>query len=151
MKRTLTVFVAVLALFGSTGLGGTANGTTGGAVIVNFVRLKLGAPYRFGKAGPNDFDCSGLVQAAYSRVGVNLPHSAARQFRILRDETFAHAQPGDVVAFVSRGSAYHVGILYNKATRTMIVAPTTGGHVEVQSYTWGGPSVRFVYSTTVHP
>lgn len=41
----------------------------------------LGAPYRFGFAGPEAYDCSGLTRAVYSEL--DLPHKAAYQFEYL--------------------------------------------------------------------
>jgi peptidoglycan endopeptidase LytE len=58
-----------------------------------------GTPYRWGASGPSAFDCSGLVQYVYARVGVTLPRSAASQYDhgtpVARDDL----QPGDVVFF----------------------------------------------------
>ena len=36
---------------------------------------KLGAPYRWGAAGPGAFDCSGLVYWSYRQVGMTLPRT----------------------------------------------------------------------------
>lgn len=49
------------------------------AVVVAYASAQLGKPYRFFTAGPNTFDCSGLVKAAYSRIGIDLPHHSASQ------------------------------------------------------------------------
>src|SRR3954467_8221927 len=34
-----------------------------------YAKRQLGDPYRFGAAGPNAFDCSGLTMKAYSKAG----------------------------------------------------------------------------------
>jgi cell wall-associated NlpC family hydrolase len=42
----------------------------------------LGIPYRWGGASPRTgFDCSGLVQYVYGRLGFRLPHYTVSQFR----------------------------------------------------------------------
>lgn len=41
---------------------------------VAYARSKIGDKYVFGAAGPNTFDCSGLIVAAYKSAGIALPH-----------------------------------------------------------------------------
>lgn len=46
--------------------------------VVTVARQQIGDPYRYGGAGPNSFDCSGLVQYAYRHAtGKRLPHSSS--------------------------------------------------------------------------
>lgn len=67
--------------------------------VVKFALNQRGEPYVWGSAGPNSWDCSGLMLGAYSQLGINLPHNAAAQFSqtasISRDEL----QPGDLVFY----------------------------------------------------
>ena len=42
--------------------------------VLAYALAQRGKPYRWGAAGPNSFDCSGLVMASYARVGIKLPH-----------------------------------------------------------------------------
>ncbi|HEX6097461.1 MAG TPA: C40 family peptidase [Thermoanaerobaculia bacterium] len=73
----------------------------------------LGVKYRFGGQDENKgFDCAGLVRRVFSTMAVELPRTAAAQFRqgciVQRDEL----QPGDLVFFrntYKRGIS-HVGI-----------------------------------------
>ncbi|WP_262056156.1 C40 family peptidase [Streptomyces sp. STR69] len=78
------------------------------AAAVSYAYQKLGSPYVWGATGPNAFDCSGLVQAAYNSAGVSLPRTTYAQInagqRVSRDEL----RPGDLVFFYSGIS--HVGI-----------------------------------------
>ena len=39
----------------------------------------MGKPYKFFTAGPDAFDCSGLVVAAYKQIGVTLVHQSRMQ------------------------------------------------------------------------
>ncbi|MQA26302.1 MAG: hypothetical protein GEU94_12725, partial [Micromonosporaceae bacterium] len=49
--------------------------------VVRYAQAQLGKPYEFGADGPNSFDCSGLVLAAWRTVGRSLPHSSSKQYR----------------------------------------------------------------------
>jgi peptidoglycan endopeptidase LytE len=44
--------------------------------MLNYATAQVGLPYRFFSAGPDAFDCSGLVVAAFRQVGVSVPHQS---------------------------------------------------------------------------
>ena len=44
--------------------------------IMKYVRKQVGKPYKYRAAGPDAFDCSGLVKAAAEQAGLNLYHGA---------------------------------------------------------------------------
>ena len=69
---------------------------------------KVGSPYRYGAAGPNAFDCSGLVNWAYKSSGKSLPRSSSALSRIGTPVSKSALQPGDLVFFYKPVS--HVGI-----------------------------------------
>ena len=69
---------------------------------------KVGSPYRYGAAGPNAFDCSGLVNWAYKGAGKSLPRSSSAISRIGTPVSKSALQPGDLVFFYKPVS--HVGI-----------------------------------------
>jgi hypothetical protein len=97
--------------------------------IVTFARAQLGKPYVYGAKGPNAYDCSGLVYAAYKAAG--LPVSYRRAVDLGKAGTAvdqAHAQPGDVVYYDEPGDTDHVGIYIGNGQ--MIDAPTEGKPVE---------------------
>lgn len=75
---------------------------------VAYAYAKLGSPYVWGAAGPNAFDCSGLVQAAYRSAGISLPRTTYAQIDAGRRVSRSELQPGDLVFFYSGIS--HVGI-----------------------------------------
>jgi cell wall-associated NlpC family hydrolase len=88
-----------------------------------------GKPYQFGGAGPNVFDCSGLVMYAYAQAGMpGLPHSSAAQQGLGVSVSRADLRPGDLVFFGS--PAFHVGIYVGNGM--MINAPQTGEVVRVE-------------------
>jgi cell wall-associated NlpC family hydrolase len=67
--------------------------------VAQLATRHVGRPYAWGGASPQGFDCSGFVMYVYGRVGVALPHNAARQYAygtpVRRDEL----EPGDLVFF----------------------------------------------------
>jgi cell wall-associated NlpC family hydrolase len=69
---------------------------------------KIGARYRYGAAGPNAFDCSGLVTWAYRNSGKGLPRSSRAMAHVGTPVSKSALQPGDLVFFY-RGPS-HVAI-----------------------------------------
>jgi cell wall-associated NlpC family hydrolase len=66
--------------------------------VLQFAFAQLGKPYVLGATGPDAYDCSGLVQAAYGSIGVNLPRTTYQQVRVgtpVYDLT--QLQPGDLI------------------------------------------------------
>ncbi len=71
-----------------------------------------------GTIGPN-FDCSGLIQAAFSREGIWLPRDAYQQERFCKKlnfnpSTLKEIIPGDLIFFGISERCSHVGIYIGK-------------------------------------
>lgn len=93
---------------------------------------RIGAPYRYGGAGPDAFDCSGLVAYAYAQAGVALPRTAAEQFAVVRPVNRTDLRPGDLVFFRVNGKSIgHVGIY--AGDQQFVDAPQSGGQVRMAS------------------
>jgi cell wall-associated NlpC family hydrolase len=93
---------------------------------------RIGAPYRYGGAGPDAFDCSGLVAYAHGQLGVSVPRSAAQQFAAATPVPRRDLRPGDLVFFRLEGrDVSHVGI-YAGDDR-FVHAPQSGGQVRMAS------------------
>lgn len=76
-----------------------------------FAKTRKGDTYVYGGTGPHRFDCSGLVQWVYKKVGKHLPRTAAEQARWGHRISRSEAIRGDLVFFHdSRGHVYHAGI-----------------------------------------
>jgi cell wall-associated NlpC family hydrolase len=58
---------------------------------------KLGRPYVWGAAGPDRFDCSGLVQWAYAQAGVRLHRTTYEQIHDGVPVSRSDVRPGDLV------------------------------------------------------
>lgn len=77
--------------------------------VIDAALAQVGKTYRLASAGPNAFDCSGLVYYAYSQVGISLPRSSRAQYSGAgRAVSTSDIQPGDLVFYYSGPS--HVGI-----------------------------------------
>jgi cell wall-associated NlpC family hydrolase len=116
---------------------GAAAGSSAAQAAVAYALTQLGTPYLWGGEGSGGFDCSGLVQAAYTAAGVALPRVAQAQY----DATASSAVPldqlraGDLVFFgTSTGAITHVGIVVSPGE--MVDAPHTGANVRIEPYSW---------------
>ena len=78
-----------------------------GSTIASCARSKVGFKYGYGKAGPDQFDCSGLAKYCYDKVK-NLPHSAREQSKMGRE--VSDLQEGDLVFFDLGSGVSHVAI-----------------------------------------
>lgn len=92
----------------TTSYSSTATGTA--ASVVAFAQAQIGDAYVSGGTGPNSWDCSGLVQAAFRTVGVDLPRVSQSQSTAGTQVSLSNLQPGDILYWGGAGSAYHVGI-----------------------------------------
>jgi cell wall-associated NlpC family hydrolase len=93
-----------------------------------------GKPYRYGGNTPRGFDCSGLVQYSYSRVGIDLPRSTEALWKYSSAISARSLQPGDLLFFNQEGKrSSHVGIYVGR--ERFVHAPSTGKRVSVQSFT----------------
>jgi len=124
----LSVLLAACAPFQRDTPGGTA-GNPGAAALVA-AETHIGAPYRYGGAGPDAFDCSGLVAYSYAQAGIMLPRTAAQQFAVVTPVPKRDLKPGDLLFFRVNGrDVGHVGI-YAGDDR-LVDAPQTGGKVRM--------------------
>jgi cell wall-associated NlpC family hydrolase len=88
----------------------TSTATGSAADIVDFVRAQVGDAYVLGSSGPSSWDCSGLVQAAFKRVGIDLPRISQDQSTAGTQVSLDNLLPGDILYWGGAGSAYHVAV-----------------------------------------
>ena len=79
-----------------------------GVRAVQIANRLTGIPYVWGGASPRSgFDCSGLVQYVFGKLGIPLPHYTVSQYGHGRPVSRSSLRPGDLVFFYGLG---HVGI-----------------------------------------
>ncbi|MEB3338865.1 MAG: NlpC/P60 family protein [Leptolyngbyaceae bacterium] len=80
--------------------------------VIWFAKTALRQPNTYlwgGTIGPN-YDCSGLIQAAFADLGIWLPRDAYQQEGFTQAIPLQDLEPGDLVFFGSPEKATHVGL-----------------------------------------
>ena len=142
LARAQAMAATASAAGGGGGGGGAASPTFSSAPIpvgagageaVAAARSRLGDPYVWGAAGPNAFDCSGLIMWAWGHAGVALPHFSGAQYSSTTHISMSQLQPGDLVFPANPGD--HVAMYVGGGQ--IIEAPHTGDVVHiVPMYSW---------------
>ncbi|MEF8793346.1 C40 family peptidase [Thiohalorhabdus sp.] len=101
------------------------------AKAARVAKSRVGAPYRYGEAGPRAFDCSGLVQFAYRNAGVEVPRTVAQLRRESRPVRLSRLQEGDLLFFRLSGKVRHVAIYLGNDR--FVHAPQSGDWVSYAS------------------
>lgn len=86
---------------------------------------RLGRPYVWGATGPDQFDCSGLVQWAYAQAGVHLDRTTYQQINDGVPVPRSQVRPGDLV-FPHTG---HVQLAIGN--NLVVEAPYSGASVRI--------------------
>ncbi|MEV5968569.1 C40 family peptidase [Streptomyces sp. NPDC051921] len=112
--------------------------TGSAAAIVAFAKAQIGDAYISGGTGPNSWDCSGLVQAAYAQAGIDLPRISSDQSSRGTSVSLSNLQPGDILYWGSRSGSYHVAIYVGGGKYVGAQNPSTG--VVERDLDWDPPS-----------
>jgi peptidoglycan DL-endopeptidase CwlO len=110
----------------------TVSGDTVGVQALKAALTRIGDPYVWGAAGPDSFDCSGLVMWAYAQVGISLEHFTGDQWNEGEHVSISQLEPGDLVFFYA--DLGHVGMYIGNGL--MVDAPTFGQDVQIQPVMW---------------
>lgn len=105
------------------------------AQAIAFARAQLGKPYVYAAAGPDAYDCSGLVMAAYASAGIYLPHYSGAQYASLPHISMSAMLPGDLLYWGDGGSE-HVAIYLGDGR--ILESGGTGNDVHIGPI-WGQP------------
>lgn len=107
------------------------------ARAVELARSKLGSPYVWGAAGPDTFDCSGLMLWIYAQLGLSIPRTAQMQHDWAAPIETTHLQPGDLLFYENTYQSHeritHVGMYAGGGT--VIMATASGDFVKEVSVT----------------
>ncbi|MGA5313900.1 C40 family peptidase [Streptomyces pseudogriseolus] len=96
------------------------------ATVLAFLQAQVGDAYVMGATGPNAWDCSSLVQAAFKQVGVDLPRVSQDQSMVGTDIPLSQIQAGDILYWGGKGSAYHVGVYIGNGQYLDAANPSKG-------------------------
>jgi cell wall-associated NlpC family hydrolase len=129
-------------LSAATSTASTSTATGSAAAIVAFVKAQIGDSYVMGGTGPNSWDCSGLVQAAFKQVGVSLPRVSQGQSTAGTQVSLSNLQPGDILYWGGAGSAYHVAVYVGDGMFVGAQNPSTGVVEKPLSYDPPSGAVR---------
>lgn len=109
-----------------------ASGSVG--AVIAFLNEQVGDAYILGATGPNAWDCSSLVQAAFKQVGVDLPRVSQDQSTVGTEVSLSNLEVGDILYWGAKGSAYHVAVYVGNGQYLDAANPSKG--VVVQDLSW---------------
>lgn len=102
---------------------------------VAFAKAQLGKPYLWGATGPNSYDCSGLVYAAYAAAGIHIGRTTYQwqQDGPVIPVSLSQLQPGDLLFSAgSDGTVTNPGhVVMYLGNGQVIQAPETGEDVQI--------------------
>jgi cell wall-associated NlpC family hydrolase len=108
------------------------------AEIMRYALAQRGKPYLWGGTGPDAFDCSGVIYAAYRSAGLSIPRTTFGQWPFGVKVLDGQEQPGDLVFFnsgpgTSPTSPGHVGLVVSKG-KMLEARCRLCGPIKVTSY-----------------
>ena len=103
------------------------------ATAIAFAEAQLGKPYQWGAAGPDSYDCSGLVYAAYASAGIHIARTTYLWQQDGPVVPISQIQPGDLLFSAgSDGTPANPGhVVMYLGGGQVIQAPQTGQDVQV--------------------
>jgi cell wall-associated NlpC family hydrolase len=106
-----------------------------------------GDAYAYGAAGPDRFDCSGLVFYSFRRAGFPVPRTSGAQAGFARRIAKQDMRAGDLMFFYGSGGVYHAAIFlkWSHGHAVMVHSPGAGQRVRVAvpwTSSWFGGTLR---------
>jgi cell wall-associated NlpC family hydrolase len=102
---------------------------------LGYAESQIGKPYEWGAAGPDTYDCSGLVMWSYAHVGVNVDHWTGFQWNEGAHIPLSALRAGDLLFFATDtndpNTIHHVGMYVGDGQ--MVEAPFTGANVRISN------------------
>lgn len=121
------------SLWGMVNLDGGSGGDATG-LLAAVEKYGRGKRYVWGAAGPNTFDCSGLVMYALKHAfGIDYPHFSGAQYGETKHISRSNAKPGDLVFW---GPGKHVGVFAGGNKYWSAFAPN--GHPDIGMHSISG-------------
>jgi cell wall-associated NlpC family hydrolase len=106
-----------------------------------------GDSYAYGAAGPNRFDCSGLIYYSYRKAGFAVPRTSAAQAGATRRIAKQDMRAGDLMFFTGGSGVYHAAVFlgWSHGHAVMLHSPGSGQRVQVAvpwTSRWFGGTLR---------
>jgi peptidoglycan endopeptidase LytE len=112
-------------------------------IAVQAVLAQVGKPYAWAGAGPNDFDCSGLVMYAWEKAGVQLAHYTVSQYQETTRISQSQLQPGDLVFYDTGDGAQPGHVTMYIGNGQIVTADSPGTNIRVENLDWDGTPIGF--------
>ncbi len=142
LRRLVVLPLMTLALlFAAAALGPVSDASAASArkteKAASVALRQIGDPYRYGAAGPNAFDCSGLVQYSFRKAGIRLPRTSSAQSRRAHRIPKRTLHRGDLMFFHDGGGVYHAAIFlrWRHGKAWMVHSPGSGQRV-TRAFAW---------------
>jgi peptidoglycan endopeptidase LytE len=135
---------------GSSGPSGSPGGSAGSgseqasgessaaATAVKVALEQVGKPYVWGGAGPDSFDCSGLVMYAWAAAGVALPHYTVSQYDDTERIDESQLEPGDLVFYNNESGPQPGHVAMYIGNGQVVSANEPGTNVQTQPLGYDG-------------
>lgn len=122
---------SLLTTLGAEPVVASPGGSIAGQAVLEAAKVHLGVPYLWGGTDPEKgFDCSGLVQAAYRDIGVEMPKWSRHQATMgVEVASIDEALPGDLLSFGK--PVTHVALYMGDGQ--MLHAPRRGEVVKIEA------------------
>lgn len=109
------------------------------STVVNYAKDQVGKPYLLGATGPEKFDCSGLTQSAYKKVGITLKRKSTAQHTDFKEVAAGDRKAGDLIWWTGKE---HVGLYIGDGQ----IIDASGSKQKVSKrnvYTYDGHPARY--------
>lgn len=130
------------------------------AELIQYAMTLRGKPYRTGAAGPNAFDCSGLLNYAvkqslgkYSLKIAEFPRTASAIYNKVIHIQPEEREPGDLIFFADGGKISHVGLYMGRYKDTNLAdgKDRLDGRIVFLNAASSGPETGVILSAVDEP
>jgi cell wall-associated NlpC family hydrolase len=123
------------------------------ATAIAFALAQVGKPYQWGATGPNAYDCSGLVYAAYVAAGIHIARTTFQWRQDGPQVPLPDIEPGDLLFYPgSDGTPTNPGhVVMYLGGGEIIQAPQTGEDVQIDPLSLAGVVVATRPADLPHP
>ncbi|WP_428310184.1 C40 family peptidase [Hydrocarboniphaga sp.] len=100
-------------------------------VVLSSAESMLGMPYRLGGNAVSETDCSAMVRAAFTHVGIELPRSTSEQIKLGKKVDAKNLRPGDLMFYRWGKRRLHVAV-YAGDGEIVHASPAAGQVIRTQ-------------------